>query len=152
MFRLGIGWSGTLGAKSSFKYKGIFFVLTSPGIFGPGNGFFDDYIRPRIEDELFMADRSVVDSLVESGSDPNKEHSLEYVFMGEPGRLKHVMQTLLQRGYESVGQLDAASGQVVLAKRMALDLSSIVDESIANHQLAEDANIEFNGWGAEVIS
>ncbi len=54
MFRLGIGWSGTLGAKSSFKYKGIFFVLTSPGIFGPGNGFFDDYIR----DEL-AADGSI---------------------------------------------------------------------------------------------
>lgn len=113
-----------------------------------GWDFFDNYIRPRIEDQLFMADRNVVDSLVQSGSNPEKEHSLEYVFMGQPDGLKHVAHALRRRGYVSVGELDFSSGQIVLAKRLVLDLSMIVAESLANFRLAEDAGIEFNGWGA----
>jgi hypothetical protein len=49
-----------------------------------------------------------VDSLVETGSDPQKEHSLEYVFMGEADGLKRVAQKLQKRGYEPVGELVAA--------------------------------------------
>jgi hypothetical protein len=35
---------------------------------------------------------------------------------------------------------------------MVLDLSLIIEESLANYQLAEDADIEFNGWGAAVVN
>jgi predicted phosphodiesterase len=48
MNRLGISWQGDLGAQSTFKYAGIFFVLTAPGVFGSGNGFHDVYIRDRL--------------------------------------------------------------------------------------------------------
>lgn len=116
-----------------------------------GWDFFDNYIRPRIDDQLFMADRSVVDSLIRNGSNPEKEHSLEYVFMGQPDGLKQVAHKLRKRGYVSVGDLDFSTGQIVLAKRLALDLSLIVDESLANYRLAEDAGIEFSGWGALVV-
>ncbi len=114
--------------------------------------FFDQYIRPRIEDQLFMADRSVVDSLLETGSDPQKKHSLEYVFMGEPDGLKRAARKLQKRGYEAVDQLDVASGLIVLAKQMVLDLSLIAAESIKNYRLADDLGIEFDGWGAAVVN
>jgi regulator of RNase E activity RraB len=113
--------------------------------------FFDDYIRPRVEDEIFMADRSVVDSLVQSGSNPEKEHLLEYAFNGPVDGLLRVADSLEQRGYEAVGELDFASGEIVLAKRLVLDLALIVGESLENYKLAEDAGIEFNGWGAMVV-
>jgi len=45
MNRLGIKWDGDLGVKSSFVYKGIFFVLTAPGVFGSGHA---EYIRDRL--------------------------------------------------------------------------------------------------------
>src|SRR5215210_1975949 len=32
--RLGISWSGRLGVRSTFYYKGVFFVITAPGITG----------------------------------------------------------------------------------------------------------------------
>jgi len=35
MKRLGIPWKGELGFRSSFRYQGIFIVLTAPGIFLP---------------------------------------------------------------------------------------------------------------------
>src|SRR6185369_11667577 len=47
--RLGITWSGDLGVQSSFHYKGLFFVLTAPGIgsgFDAGNS--DIYIRDQL--------------------------------------------------------------------------------------------------------
>lgn len=45
MNRLGISWDGDLGVKSSFKYQGIFFVLTGPGVLGSGH---DIYIRDKL--------------------------------------------------------------------------------------------------------
>jgi hypothetical protein len=47
MGRLGIAWSGDLGVASEFTWQGIHFVMTAPGVFGPGNGLFDLYIRDR---------------------------------------------------------------------------------------------------------
>lgn len=45
MNRLGISWDGELTIKSSFKYKGIFFVLTGPDIFDVEH---DIYIRDKL--------------------------------------------------------------------------------------------------------
>jgi hypothetical protein len=44
--------------------------------------FFDDCIRPNADIWLMLADRSVVHSLLESGSNPEKKHALEFVFNG----------------------------------------------------------------------
>ncbi len=45
MNRLGISWDGDLGVKSSFKYQGIFFLLTAPDVLGTGH---DIYIRDKL--------------------------------------------------------------------------------------------------------
>lgn len=114
--------------------------------------FFDDYIQPRTEDRLFMADRSVIDALIENGSNPRKKHSLEYHFRGKPEGLTRVARKLLKRGYQPLGSLDYQSGTIDLVKRRVLNLSLIVQESIANHNLAEEAGVEFDGWGAAVVT
>ncbi|MGI9064809.1 MAG: hypothetical protein ACR2HX_00155 [Pyrinomonadaceae bacterium] len=46
--RLGITWSGDLGVQSSFYYKGLFFVITAPGVAGFDNGSSDIYIRDQL--------------------------------------------------------------------------------------------------------
>lgn len=43
--RLSIPWNGDLGVKSSFRYKGIFFILISPGDLGTGH---DAYIKEQL--------------------------------------------------------------------------------------------------------
>jgi hypothetical protein len=53
--RLGISWNGKLGVRSTFYYKGIFFVLTAPGI---TNGFDDGASDLYIRDQL-AADNSI---------------------------------------------------------------------------------------------
>jgi hypothetical protein len=52
--RQGIPWSGTLGVRSSLRYRGLFILMTAPGVWTPLGLFFDDYIR----DEL-AADDSI---------------------------------------------------------------------------------------------
>jgi hypothetical protein len=46
--RLGISWSGDLGVQSSFHYRGLFFVMTAPGIDGFDTGSSDTYIRDQL--------------------------------------------------------------------------------------------------------
>ena len=117
-----------------------------------GWDFVQECICPRLEDHLYMADRQVVDLLLESGSDPEKEHSLEFVFTGSSEGLKQVADTLQQRGYLPVEEGDANSDQLVMAKPLVLDLNLIVNESLENHELAESMGVEFDGWGAAVVS
>jgi hypothetical protein len=52
--RLGIPWQDDLGVQSSLTYKGIFIVLTAPGVFGPGDGYHDVYIHNEL-----AADQSI---------------------------------------------------------------------------------------------
>lgn len=47
--RLGLGWTGRLGVRSSFHYKGVFFVLSAPGIAsGFDDGASDLYVRDQL--------------------------------------------------------------------------------------------------------
>lgn len=117
-----------------------------------GWGFYDDVVRPSREDRFFMLDNSVIMNLIESGSDPEKEHSLEYAFTGNEQGLRRVAISLQKRGYSNIGELDFTSGQIVMAKLLKLDVTLIVNESLTNADLAEDAGVEFDGWGAAVVS
>lgn len=114
--------------------------------------FFDEYIRPRVEDELFMADHSVVRALLEAGSDPEREHVLEYVFVGDADGLKRVIPALKERGYTPVSEMDVASGVITMAIRLPLNVARIVGQTIANHKLAAEAGVECDGWAAAVVS
>ncbi len=113
--------------------------------------FFNDIIRPSAEDRLFMADQGVVNNLVKAGSDPEKEHGIEYVFHGEQDGLKKVAHALQARGYTAMQPLDFKSGECVMVKRMTLDVYEIFSESLANGQTAEEFGARCDGWGAEVV-
>jgi len=113
--------------------------------------FFNTCIRPTPEQALALADGRVVEALIEAGSDPEKPHALEYVFRGDGKGLKQLADALAARGYRPDGPLDFESGQIVMVKEMTLDVSAIVDESIAHHHLAAECGVECDGWGAAVV-
>lgn len=116
-----------------------------------GWSFFDEVLSPDDADRVFMADQSVIETLIENGSDPEKEHSLEYVFVGEPDALEGIATVLLARGYQWLDEPDYASEQIVMCKTMPLDLGTVVAESLANHQLANDCGGECDGWGCAIV-
>lgn len=114
--------------------------------------FFDEYVNPTAEDRLFIADQNVIEVLVQNGSDPEQEHSLEYAFQGEAKGLRRLAKALLKRGYEPLRELDYDSGQIELAKRLTLDVFAVNDESLANDRAAQKAGVECVGWGALSVS
>jgi regulator of RNase E activity RraB len=113
--------------------------------------FFDDCVRPTPEVWQFLADRSVVQELVKAGSDSDKEHSLEFVFNGDQDGLREAARALKLRGYIPLAPLDFASGQIAMVKKMPLDEQAIFEESRAHQALADEHDIEYDGWGAEVV-
>lgn len=112
--------------------------------------FFDDSIRPTPAIWLMLADQSVVRLLLEDGSDPSKEHALEFVFTGEESGLRKAARSLKKRGYVEQVPPDAES-QIVMVKKMVLDEDAIIAESQAHTELAEKCGIDYDGWGAAVV-
>lgn len=115
-----------------------------------GWDFFDDCVWPTNEDWMLIHDRRVVDGLIESGSDPAKEHSLEYAFTGQQADLKRLRDALVGRGY-SDQEPSTQSDQLVMVKKLTLDLSQIFAESLENKKLCDEMGVDFDGWGSCVV-
>src|SRR5262245_16601165 len=113
--------------------------------------FFNQCIRPEPEDWLFMADVSVIQNLVKHGSDPDKEHSLDFVFQGEPDNLRQISAALQDLGFEPHQSSDPDGGQVVLVMKKKLDVRGITSISRRLAQLAEEFGVKYDGWGAEIV-
>jgi len=117
-----------------------------------GWDFFNDCIRPTPERWLHLADESVVDNLIKNGSDPQKEHALEFVFVGERPGLEATAKALRGRGYRPLRELDFDQGEMVMVKAMKLDVDKIFEESLAHAQTAEEHGVKYDGWGALVVT
>jgi regulator of RNase E activity RraB len=113
--------------------------------------FFNEAIRPLPEDWLFMADCKVVQHLLESGSDANKEHALEFVLLGEATALGQIAEVLQGEGYQLYEPFETASGRIIMVKHMPLDLRQVAAASAAISRLATEHNVEYDGWGAAVV-
>lgn len=111
--------------------------------------FFDDCIRPTPEIWMQLADQRVIQGLLEAGSDPSKPHALEFVFTGDEQSLRQVAQKLRAQGYAPAPA--DAPGQIIMVKKMLLDEDEIIAESRANRALADEHEVEYDGWGAEVV-
>lgn len=115
-----------------------------------GWDFFDECVWPSATDWLLIQDRRVVDALTEAGSNPALEHSLDYVFRGPATSLLQMREALSARGYVLHPDENEDPEQLVMVIRMPLDLDRIFDESLANAELCESLDVEFDGWGAAV--
>jgi regulator of RNase E activity RraB len=116
-----------------------------------GWDFFNDVVRPSPETWLYLADRDVVQNLIEAGSNPKKAHALEFVFHGQVPELKKMLTALEERGYKTLRGIDAVAEELVVAKKMKLDVDAIYAESLAHQELADAHEAVYDGWGAAVV-
>jgi hypothetical protein len=116
-----------------------------------GWDFFFSSVWPSAQSWLLIQDRRVVDQLIKSGSDPQKPHSLEYVFRGAPAQLQAMRNLLTSRGYTLV-ESQPDESRLVMAKSFTLDLDPIYEESIRHQEDCRRLEIEYEGWGCLVVS
>jgi hypothetical protein len=115
-----------------------------------GWGFIDDCVWPSGEDWMLIHDRRVVDNLIKSGSNPSQEHSLDFLFIGDQLRLMRLKQELIARGYVE-SKSPTPPRQLLVVKKLPLDLDLIYSQSIENHRLCNELGVQFDGWGAAVV-
>ena len=72
----------------------------------------------------------------EAGSNPQKEHALEFVFLGEDGSLRKLAKVLKDRGYQPLRANEAGGGEMVQVKKMKLEIPAIAAESVSLSRLA----------------
>ncbi|MFN7130989.1 MAG: DUF695 domain-containing protein [Myxococcales bacterium] len=112
--------------------------------------YFDDVVRPGPDEWTWIADRRAIEGLMEAGSDPNRPHVLEYVFLGDDGKLEQVRNKLMENGYDIVSGPE--NGTLVMSVKSKLDLNTIFEHSLANRALAEEHDVDCDGWGAAVVT
>ncbi len=113
--------------------------------------FFFASVWPSASSWLLISDRRVVDSLVEAGSDASKPHSLEFVFRGGAEALRQMQEKLAARGYSTL-ELSPAESRLIMARSMPLELGAIFQESLSHQQDCQSLGLEYDGWGALVVS
>jgi hypothetical protein len=112
--------------------------------------FFQQWVWPAAKDWLRISDRRVIDSLVRSGSDPKKPHSLEFVFRGAPAELAQMRDSLLPRSY-TVLDFAPLERRLIMARPMTLDLRAINEESLSHDGDAQRLGLEYSGWGCRPV-
>ena len=115
-----------------------------------GWSFFFESVWPSPSSWMLISDRRVVDSLLESGSDPGKLHSLEFVFRGPAPALNQMHSTLLGQGYSLI-QMNSGEGLLVMAKSMTLDLGPLYEASLFHDAECKRLGTEYDGWGCSVV-
>lgn len=116
-----------------------------------GWDFFDDCVWPSEEDWMLIQDQRVVDGLIQSGSNPNLEHALDFLFIGDQSRLQQLRQRLAARGYVDSDE-STPTDQLLMVKKLPLELNLIYTESLENNRLCKDLGVQFDGWGAAVVN
>jgi hypothetical protein len=116
-----------------------------------GWDFFMDSVWPSATSWMLIYDRRVVDNLIESGSDPSKPHSLEFVFLGQQSGLEQMQATLAARGYTLV-DMSPKESRLVMARSMPLEVGDIFQEGLSHREDCQRLGIEYEGWGALVAS
>jgi regulator of RNase E activity RraB len=116
-----------------------------------GWDFFDTCIRPTPDIWRRIADQQVITNLIDAGSDPQKPHSLEFVFLGEPEGLEQMFLSLNSRGYRPLSEPDFESGEIIMVKEMTLDIAEVCEESRLLAEMADEIGIDYDGWGCAVV-
>ena len=86
--------------------------------------------------------------LFQQGSNPEKEHVIEHLFIGENGKLQSLSDQLTADGFYLVSLND---DRLTLTKSAMLTAGEISDftEKLAGNTAS--IGIKYEGWGAEIV-
>lgn len=93
--------------------------------------------------------QTLIERFIESGSDLDKEHVVEFAFYGEWSEMNKIKDILLAQSYvQDTSQTDE---MLIMTKKMKLNFVEIDKETEKMVGLGEQFNVVFDGWSAAIV-
>lgn len=102
-------------------------------------------------------DQSVIEQLIKHGSDPEKEHLIEFAFQSDSDNLSKLKEELSLQGYtydarQSERDPKGDAGYwLIMSKPYKLHLDELKIELAKMEVLANKYNVTFDGWSAGIV-
>lgn len=94
-------------------------------------------------------DQEVINGFITHGSNPEKDHIIEFAFLGDWSNINKLKDVLLSQGYrQDASQTDE---MLIMTKPHKLHLDEIKPETQKMEGLAKQYNVEFDGWSAVIV-
>jgi regulator of RNase E activity RraB len=94
-------------------------------------------------------DQDVINNLIKHGSDPEKDHIIEFAFTGEWPKMNLIRDMLLTQGYAQ--DITQTNEMLIMTKTHKLHFDEIKADTTKMEKLAKEYDIEFDGWGAVIV-
>ena len=109
--------------------------------------FFDTKIKPNHIYWQQVTDRRVIGTLLEQGSNPEKEHIIEHLFIGEKDKLQSLSDQLTSDGF-ILNSLN--ENQLILTKPSKLIGGELSDLTQKLASYTASIGVKYGGWGANI--
>jgi regulator of RNase E activity RraB len=114
-----------------------------------GWDFFDAKVRPSPAHAQQIADRRVIQGLIDAGSDPAIPHQLDHRIEGPPEVLRQIARDLEANGF--VRARFPAEDVLLINTESPLDLMEIWDTTGRLVGYCANCGARYDGWGAAVV-
>jgi regulator of RNase E activity RraB len=94
-------------------------------------------------------DKEITNRLIEHGSDPEKEHAIEFAFFGDWSNMNKLKEVLLTQGYTQ--DSNQSDHMLIMIKKYKLHLDKIKSELQKMETMAKEYDVEFDGWSTSPI-
>ena len=113
-----------------------------------GWSFFEDKVRPKPVHRKWIANNHVIIALLQAGSDGQRTHSLDHMFLGASAALDVVVRELQGAGFQC---RRSEPSSLTVVQQLPLDCDEITTWTLRFESLAESCGASYDGWGAAVI-
>ena len=105
--------------------------------------------------EIKDPDQIIIDTLIKEGSNPEKEHMLEFAFRGNSANISRLKEEMTSEGYQykpAQSEQDRENTQewLIIIKPYKLHIDEIRKELDVMNAFAGKNGVEFDGWGTEI--
>lgn len=90
--------------------------------------------------------KKVIDLVINAGSNASMLHDIEFAFYGNPENLEVAKINLLNMGYFEITDQSDRIDDLIVHKKMQLDLDIISNEVMLMLDIAREHGINYDGW------
>lgn len=111
-----------------------------------GWDFYDEKVKPDFAQWQKITSRKLIGMLLEKGSNANKQHKIEHLFIGDTDKLEFLKEQLRQDNFDLISLSD---NKLTLSKPALLN-EELSDLSMKLARYTAGIGVKYDGWGAMI--